>query len=75
MYVEGTVKDLNGNPIEGALIETWETDSEGFYDVQYAGRTKADCRGRVRSGSNGIYNFRAIRPVPYPIPDDVSKSG
>ncbi|TKY88623.1 hypothetical protein EX895_002612 [Sporisorium graminicola] len=70
MYVEGVVKGLDGQPIEGALIETWETDAEGFYDVQYAGRTKADCRGRVRSGPGGIYNFRAVRPVPYPIPSD-----
>lgn len=70
MYVEGTVKGLDGQPIEGALIETWETDAEGFYDVQYDGRTKADCRGRIRSGPGGVYNFRAVRPVPYPIPSD-----
>ncbi len=70
MYVEGSVKGLDGQPIVGALIETWETDADGFYDVQYDGRTKADCRGRIRSGPGGIYNFRAVRPVPYPIPSD-----
>lgn len=42
----------------------------GFYDTQYASRTVADCRGRLRSDSEGKYGYRAVVPVPYPIPGD-----
>ena len=29
MYVEGRVLTLKGEPIPGAVIETWETDEKG----------------------------------------------
>ena len=34
MFVEGCVVDLRGNPIPHATIDTWETDGDGFYDLQ-----------------------------------------
>ena len=36
-WVEGTVKDVDGNPVPNARIEVWECDEEGLYDVQYGG--------------------------------------
>ena len=47
-----------------------KTDSNGFYDVQYPGRTKPDGRAIITSDSNGEAYFKAILPVPYPIPHD-----
>ncbi|KAH9946907.1 aromatic compound dioxygenase [Amylocystis lapponica] len=70
MYVEGRVLSTTGQPIEGAVIETWETDELGFYDTQYADRAQPDCRGRLRSGKDGKYGYRAVVPVAYPIPGD-----
>jgi len=70
MYVEGRVLSTTGEPVENALIETWETDDLGYYDTQYADREKPDCRGRLRSGKNGAYGYRAVVPVAYPIPGD-----
>ncbi len=72
MYVQGKVTNTKGEPIPDARIETWETDSEGLYDTQYAGRTRPDCRGRLKSQADGAYAYRAIVPVAYPIPGDVS---
>ena len=34
MYVYGKVADTKGNPVPGAIIETWETDGHGLYDNQ-----------------------------------------
>lgn len=34
MFVEGRVMDTKGNPIAGAVIDTWETDGSGLYDTQ-----------------------------------------
>jgi protocatechuate 3,4-dioxygenase beta subunit len=68
--VKGKVTDENGKPIEGAVIEVWETDETGHYDTQYSAREFPDYRGRLRSDKNGDFWFKAIRPVPYPIPHD-----
>ncbi|KAK9452824.1 Intradiol ring-cleavage dioxygenase, partial [Dipodascopsis uninucleata] len=68
--VRCTLKDTNGDPIEGCIIDVWETDETGHYDTQYEDREGPDCRGIIRSDSNGNFWFRAIRPVPYPIPHD-----
>ena len=29
--------DTHGRPVEGALVDTWHTNEEGFYDVQKPG--------------------------------------
>jgi hydroxyquinol 1,2-dioxygenase len=68
-WVEGTVRDSDGHAVAGALIEVWEADADGFYDVQYAAERVA-ARGHLRSDEEGAYSFWAITPTPYPIPDD-----
>ncbi|KAF4340677.1 hydroxyquinol-1 2-dioxygenase [Fusarium beomiforme] len=65
-----TLKDVNGNPIPGATIDVWETDSKGFYDVQHADRNGPDGRAVLSSDDEGNFWFKAIVPVPYPIPHD-----
>ncbi|KAG1849967.1 Intradiol ring-cleavage dioxygenase [Suillus subluteus] len=70
MYVEGRILTTDGQPIPNAVIETWETDANGFYDIQYEDRTHPDCRGRLRSGDDGRFGYRAVVPVAYPIPGD-----
>jgi maleylacetate reductase len=68
-YVSGSVRGTGGEPVAGARIEVWESDEDGFYDVQYPdGRTGG--RGWLRSTPDGGYRFWAVRPAPYPIPDD-----
>lgn len=64
------LKDTKGNPVDGAKIDIWETNSHGFYDVQYEGRGHPDGRCVMRSDMNGSFWFKAIVPVPYPIPHD-----
>lgn len=67
-----TVKDTEGKPIEGVKIDIWEADSTGHYDVQYAEREHPDGRAVMKSDANGIFWFKAIVPIPYPISHDVS---
>jgi len=64
------VKDTSGKPISGAKIDIWETDSTGHYDVQYADRQEPEGRAVMESDTEGIFWFKAIVPVPYPIPHD-----
>jgi hydroxyquinol 1,2-dioxygenase len=68
-WVEGTVTDTGGRPVPHALIEVWEADDDGLYDVQYTDDRVA-ARGHFRTDADGGYRFWAITPTPYPIPHD-----
>ncbi|MFL6134867.1 MAG: intradiol ring-cleavage dioxygenase [Nocardioidaceae bacterium] len=68
-WVEGTVTDTHGNPVPQALIEVWEADEDGFYDVQYDDDRVA-ARGHLHTDADGRYRFWGIAPTPYPIPHD-----
>ncbi|KIK46558.1 hypothetical protein CY34DRAFT_800233 [Suillus luteus UH-Slu-Lm8-n1] len=70
MYVEGRVLTTDGQPIPNAVIDTWETDADGYYDTQYAERPHPDCRGRLRTDDDGRFGYRAVVPVAYPTPGD-----
>ncbi|CAH0047001.1 unnamed protein product [Clonostachys solani] len=65
-----TVRDSAGKALENVTIDVWETDSKGFYDVQYANHDGPDGRAILTSDKDGIFWFKAIVPVPYPIPSD-----
>lgn len=67
----GNVLDLHGKPIEGACLDVWSDNAEGFYDVQQPGlQPKWNNRGRFITGRDGAYRFRGIKPISYPIPND-----
>jgi len=69
--VRGYVRDAEGNPIEGAVIDIWHNAATGFYAVQQPDVQPAtNLRGRFRTDADGHYEFHTVRPVPYSIPDD-----
>ncbi len=69
--VSGRVLDLAGEPIEGAQLDIWSDNAEGFYDVQQPDlQPEMNMRGRLTTGADGRYWFTTIRPVAYPIPTD-----
>jgi hydroxyquinol 1,2-dioxygenase len=68
--VRGTVKDRNGAPIAGALLEVWQADAAGYYDVQYPDLETHQGRGVLTSQKDGSFEFRTIVAVAYPIPVD-----
>lgn len=82
MLVLGSVRTVHGEPVEGVKVDVWETDSKGKYDVQYETTAAAgsgggegssrtpDGRAVIQSAADGRFWFKAIVPVPYPIPSD-----
>ena len=71
LLVEGRVSRIDGTPIAGAVVDSWHTDSEGFYDVQRsAGLAALAGRGRFRTNKEGCFWFRSVVPASYPIPAD-----
>ena len=71
MFVHGRILDTGGKPIGGAMIDVWQANDEGFYDVQQRGlQPPFNLRGVFRTGADGRYWFRSVKPKCYPIPDD-----
>jgi hydroxyquinol 1,2-dioxygenase len=66
--VTGTIKAPDGTPIAGAVLDAWEGDGDGFYDVQKDGGT--NLRARYRTDSEGRFWLKCVRPVSYPVPHD-----
>jgi len=71
MFVHGRILDTEGKPVGGAVIDVWQANDEGFYDVQQKGiQPDFNLRGVFRTGEDGRYWFSAVKPRFYPIPDD-----
>jgi hydroxyquinol 1,2-dioxygenase len=70
LFVEGTVCSASGNPHAKAAVDIWQSDSEGFYDVQLADLPDERLRARFHTDANGRYHFWSIMPNSYPIPLD-----
>ena len=71
LLVEGSVSRVDGTPLAGAIVDTWHTDGDGYYDVQgSAGLDGLAGRARFRADDAGRFWFRSIVPASYPIPDD-----
>jgi catechol 1,2-dioxygenase len=71
LLVRGRVTDVAGRPIAGALLDVWQTNDDGFYDVQQKGiQPDMNLRGVFETDADGGYWFRSVKPRFYPIPDD-----
>ncbi len=70
VVVSGRVLGPDGTAIANALLDVWQSDAEGFYDLQKLDASRMNLRGRFRTDANGEYWFRTIKPSFYPIPDD-----
>lgn len=71
MVISGRILDTQGRPIESAVLDVWQANDEGFYDVQQLGiQPEFNLRGVFRTGADGRYWFRAVKPKFYPIPHD-----
>jgi catechol 1,2-dioxygenase len=71
MFIQGRILDTDGRPIANAVLDVWQANDEGFYDVQQKGiQPDFNLRGVFRTGVDGRYWFRAVKPKYYPIPDD-----
>jgi hydroxyquinol 1,2-dioxygenase len=69
--VTGRVLSLDGSPLAGALVDVWQADDHGFYDVQQPGtQPQGNGRGLFTCDDDGRFWFRTVTPSPYPIPTD-----
>ncbi|OXY89608.1 intradiol ring-cleavage dioxygenase [Streptomyces diastatochromogenes] len=69
--VSGRVLSQDGTPLAGAVLDVWQADPEGYYDVQQPDVQPAgNGRGLFTADAEGRFWFRTCVPAPYPIPTD-----
>jgi hydroxyquinol 1,2-dioxygenase len=66
----GRVVDSAGRAVPNALVQIWEPDETGNYDLQKHDPSVMDLRGCFHADSEGRYYFRGICPIGYMIPMD-----
>jgi catechol 1,2-dioxygenase len=70
LEVRGRVVDLEGNPIRGARVETWQASPDGMYENQDPDQEDMNLRGRFETDAQGRFSFTSVRPSGYPVPID-----
>ena len=70
LFVHGTVQDLDGKPVPGAVLDVWQADDEGVYEAQLGEVDEARLRAKYTSREDGTYCVRTIAPKGYTIPMD-----
>ena len=68
-FVTGKVRDLDGKPVGGVLLDIWQTDGEGLYEAQRPGANQY-MRGLYHSKPDGSYVVHTVAPIGYTIPMD-----
>jgi len=70
LVLHGTVRDLAGNPVGGAVLDVWQADTEGAYESQVPDVDEARLRAKYTTREDGSYCVRTIAPKGYTIPMD-----
>ncbi len=69
LTIAGTVRDIDGSALPGALLDFWQADADGRYGG-FGAEPQMNLRGRLHSREDGTYAVDTILPAPYPIPHD-----
>jgi maleylacetate reductase len=70
LWVDVGVTDVAGRVVAGAVVDVWQSNDDGFYDVQLPELAGPVLRARFTSDGDGRVRFWSIVPSAYPIPDD-----
>jgi catechol 1,2-dioxygenase len=68
LVVEGTVRDLQGQPVAGATMDVWHANEHGRYSSFDPDQAPFHLRRRITANARGEYRYRTIVPPGYAIP-------
>ena len=69
LIISGTIYSPDGKkPLEGITLYVYQTDATGVYSTSGTGGDNRNTRihGVMRTGADGRYEFRTIKPASYP---------
>lgn len=70
LFIEGQVKDTEGNIIEGAKVEIWHANSLGNYSFFDKSQSDFNLRRTILTDTNGQYVAKTTMPVGYGCPPE-----
>ncbi len=70
LWTDVRVTDTDDRPVPDAIVDVWQSNEDGFYDVQLPDVDGPVLRARFRTDTEGRLRFRTIVPSAYPIPAD-----
>jgi maleylacetate reductase len=70
LFTEVRVVSPTGEPLAGAIVDVWQSNQDGFYDVQLPELEGPVLRARFRTDDDGRLRYWSILPSDYPIPTD-----
>jgi len=68
--VRGKILDESNQPVANALIDVWQSDDIGYYDIQDVNQPEMNLRGVFKTDETGEFWFKTIKPAAYSVPTD-----
>ncbi len=65
MFLEGVVRDTDGQPIAGAVVDLWHANTQGNYSYFDKSQSDYNLRRRIVTDADGRYRARSIVPCGY----------
>ncbi|HEY8752526.1 MAG TPA: catechol 1,2-dioxygenase [Arthrobacter sp.] len=70
LLFKGQIRGVDGKALEGARMEIWHADDNGFYSQFAPGLPEWNLRGNVAADAEGNFALNTVQPAPYQIPTD-----
>ncbi|MDP9841203.1 maleylacetate reductase and hydroxyquinol 1,2-dioxygenase domain-containing protein [Streptosporangium lutulentum] len=70
LWTSVRITGTDGTALPDAVVDVWQSNDDGFYDVQLPDLDGPALRARFRSDAEGRVEFWSILPSAYPIPGD-----
>ena len=68
LFMRGQVRDTDGKPLAGAIVDVWQANTGGTYSWFDASQSEFNLRRRIETDAQGNYRFRSIVPSGYGCP-------
>jgi catechol 1,2-dioxygenase len=68
LFMDGQVRDIDGRPVAGAIIDVWHANTLGGYSFFDPSQSKFNLRRRIETDLEGRYSFRSLLPSGYACP-------
>jgi len=70
LFMEGQVRDVDGRPVPGAVVDVWHANTKGGYSFFDPSQSAWNLRRRIETDDQGRYRFRSIMPSGYGCPPE-----
>ena len=65
MFLDGVVRDAEGQPVAGAVVDLWHANTQGNYSYFDKSQSAYNLRRRIVTDAEGRYRARSIVPCGY----------